>query len=638
MFNQVAILAGGMGTRLRSRTGDLPKPMVLVMGKPVLEHQIDLCRSYGLTKIALLVHHQSEIIKSYFGDGSQWGVNLTYITENEPRGTAGALRDSLDVMEDEFFVLYADTYADVNLSKMKEVAVERNCAGALLLHPNDHPSDSDLVELDASSYILSIHGYPHDKSVDHRNMVNAALYFFKKTPLLVSIPQVGKYDLAKDIFPKLLRDGMSLFGYVTPEYIKDMGTPERLDKVEGDINNGLPEALSSRQSRTAVFFDRDGTLNHEVNHLNAPDQLILLDGVLEAVRRVNRAGILAIGITNQPVLARGAVTVEGMEKIHARLDSLLGNGGAYLDRIYVCPHHPDGGFAGEVPELKINCFCRKPEAGLLDLAVRDLNISRRDSWMVGDTTADILAGKRAGLRTILVNTGYAGRDFKYNVSPDFIAPTLSDAVDWILDGHTNAIAKLMPIALSAVNCRAIMLGGPSRSGKSTVATILVEIFNLIGKKAHVLPLDGWLKSAEERQERNGVLNRYRLDEIINEVKKVVSSPRRVSIEYTQYDRKLKRPQSKKTASIGPSEIVIFEGVPALLDAQLLELANLSIYVGIDDSTRMKRLKDEYFWRGEDEVFFMRKIMSREKDEVSLIKELAHKADYQINLENKNDRK
>jgi len=239
---------------------------------------------------------------------------------------------------------------------------------------------------------------------------------------------------------------------------------------------------------------------------------------------------------------------------------------------------------------------------------------------------------------VLVNTGYAGRDFKYNVDPDFVASNLTEAVNWILQGHANAITELMPIAFRAANSKIILVGGASRSGKSTVATILVEIFSLIGKKAHILPLDGWLKSAEERQELTGVLNRYKFNEIIDEVKKVASSTRRVSIEYTQYDRKLRLPQSKKTVSIGPSDIVIFEGVPALLDAQLLELANLSIYVDIDDITRIKRLKDEYFWRGEDEEFFVRKIMSRERDEVSLIKELAHKADYQINLENQNDRK
>jgi histidinol-phosphate phosphatase family protein len=381
-----------------------------------------------------------------------------------------------------------------------------------------------------------------------------------------------------------------------------------------------------------VFFDRDGTLNFEVNHLSHLNQLTLLDGASEAIRRINRSGILAIGVTNQPVLARGDLTSEGLKKIHARLDSLLGKDGGYLDRMYICPHHPDKGFFGEVSELKIKCSCRKPETGLFDLAVKELNISRRDSWIVGDTTSDILAGKRAGLRTILVNTGYAGRDFKYNVAPDFLARNLTDAIDWILLGHANAVSKLMPVALSAESCRIILVGGASRSGKSTIAAVLVEIFNLIGKKAHILPLDGWLKSAEERHEDAGVLSRYKFNEIIEEAKKVALSPRRFSVAYTQYDRKLKQPQCLKTVSIGPSDIVIFEGVPALIDDRLLRLANLSIYVDVSDKIRMERLSDEYVWRGENPELYTRMIMSREKDEVSLIKERADKANYQINLE------
>lgn len=148
----------------------------------------------------------------------------------------------------------------------------------------------------------------------------------------------------------------------------------------------------------------------------------------------------------------------------------------------------------------------------------------------------------------------------------------------------------------------------------------------------MLPLDGWLKSSAERQEGAGVLSRYKLNEIINEANKVASYTQRFSIEYTQYDRKLRLAQSKRAVSIGPSDIVIFEGVPVFLDERLSQLANLSIYVGVNDDIRLERLKDEYFWRGEDDAFFMRKIMSRERDEVSLIKQFAHKADYQINLE------
>jgi histidinol-phosphate phosphatase family protein len=630
---QVAILAGGMGSRLKSRSGDLPKPMALINGRPVLEHQIYLCVRNGFTRIALLVHYRSEKISEYFGDGSKFGAELTYVIETEARGTAGALLGALGVMDNRFLVLYGDTYADIDLKAFWDYDSQRPAAGTLLLHPNDHPQDSDLMEIDEDGALVVVHPYPHADGVVYPNLVNAALYILERDSLSKSIPLDRKTDLAKNTFPDLLAAGKKLYAYVTPEYIKDMGTPERLDKVECDINSGLPERLSGRELRAAVFFDRDGTLNLEVNHLRDPNQLILLDGVSEAVRRINRSGMVAVGITNQPVLARGDVTSEGLKKIHARLDSLLGKDGAYLDRMYVCPHHPNKGFLGEIAELKIRCRCRKPEAGLFNLAVQELNISRRDSWMVGDTTSDILAGKRAGLRTILVNTGYAGRDFKYSVDPDFIASNLADAVDWILNGHANAVEKLLPIALSSTNCRTILVGGASRSGKSTVANVLVEIFNLIGKKAHVLPLDGWLKTSEERHEGAGVLSRYKFNEIINEAKKVVSSTQRFSIEYAYHDRKLRHAQSKKTTSIGPSDIVIFEGVPALLDERLLQLANLSIYVDLGDDTRLERLKNEYVWRGEDEEFFMRKIMSREEDEVAPIKRFAHKADYQINLEN-----
>ena len=628
---QVAILAGGMGSRLKSRTGDLPKPMAQINGISVLEHQINLCQKNGFTKIALLVHYQSGMIEKYFGNGTKFGVELVYVVEHEARGTAGALLDALDVMDSRFLVLYGDTYADINLKMFWDFDSKRESAGTLFLHPNDHPQDSDLMEVGDDGALIRVHSYPHPEGVDYPNLVNAALYILDKESLINVIPIDQKTDLAKNTFPALLDAGKILYGYVTPEYIKDMGTPERLDKVERDINQGLPENLSGRNPRAALFLDRDGTLNLEVNHLNAPDKLTLLDGSAEAIKRLNRAGILAIGVTNQPVLARGDVTSEGLKKIHARLDRLLGEKGAYLDRMYVCPHHPDKGFLGEIPELKMECLCRKPQTGLFDLAVQELNISRRDSWMVGDATSDILAGKRAGLRTILVRTGYSGRDFKFDVEPDFVANDLAGAVDWILYGHSDVVSKLMPLVSSAKNSRLILVGGPSRSGKSSIANVLAELLSLIGKKSHVLPLDGWLKSAKERQEGAGVLGRYQLEVIIEQARKVISSPVRFDIEYIDYDRKLKQVQKSKKASIGPSDIVIFEGVPATLDKRLLDLANLSIYVDVDDALRMKRLHEEYLWREERQDDFMKKIMSREIDEDSLIKSAAHKADYQINF-------
>ena len=628
---QVAILAGGMGSRLKSRTGDLPKPMAQINGISVLEHQINLCQKNGFTKIALLVHYQSGRIEKYFGKGTKFGVELVYVVEHEARGTAGALLDALDVMDSRFLVLYGDTYADINLKMFWDFDSKRQSAGTLFLHPNDHPQDSDLMEIGDDGALIGVHSYPHPEGVDYPNLVNAALYILDKESLINVIPIDRKTDLAKNTFPALLDAGKILYGYVTPEYIKDMGTPERLDKVERDINQGLPENLSGRNPRAALFLDRDGTLNLEVNHLNDPDKLTLLDGSAEGIKRINRAGILAIGVTNQPVLARGDVTFQGLKKIHARLDRLLGEKGAYLDRMYICPHHPDKGFLGEIPELKMECLCRKPQTGLFDLAVQDLNISRRDSWMVGDTTSDILAGKRAGLRTILVRTGYSGRDFKFDVEPDFVANDLAGAVDWILYGHSDVVSKLMPLVSSAKNSRLILVGGASRSGKSSIANVLAELLSLIGRKSHVLPLDGWLKSAEERQEGAGVLGRYQLEALIEQARKITSNPVRFDIEYIEYDRKLKQARKSKNVSIGPSDIVIFEGVPAILDKRLLDLASLSIHVDVDDGLRMKRLEEEYVWRKELKEDFMKKIISRELDEVALIKSAAYKADYQINL-------
>jgi histidinol-phosphate phosphatase family protein len=437
----VAILAGGKGTRLKARTGDLPKPMAQVCGKPVLQHLIEMCRINGFARIALLVHHNHEAISGYFGDGEAFGVSLTYCVEAEARGTAGALFDALPIMEDRFFVLYGDTYADVDLKRMWRWHREEHADATLFLHPNDHPADSDLVEV-TNNDIVAIHPYPHTGE-PLRNLVNAALYIFEKAAVAQGLPVTGRTDIAKDALPQLIRAGVAIKAYISPEYIKDMGTPERLDKVELHVAAGIAERLSARAARQAVFLDRDGTINVEVGHLKSPEQMELLPGAAQAIRALNRAGRLAVVVTNQPVLARGDVEYKELETIHARLDDLLGREGAYLDRLYFCPHHPDKGFEGEVPKLKIACHCRKPGTGMIDQAVQDLAIDRSVSWLVGDTTADILAGHRAGLRTILVETGHAGKDGKYDIPPDRVCANLADAVEWILAAQSGSLPQLM---------------------------------------------------------------------------------------------------------------------------------------------------------------------------------------------------
>ena len=631
LFN-VAILAGGQGTRLSGRSGDLPKPMVPILGKPVLQHQIELCRKFGFINIALLVHHRHEAISKFFGDGSLYGVRIHYEVEETPRGTAGALRDALPTLADRFFVLYGDTFMDVDLRKMWNAHVSSGAVGTILLHPNDHPQDSDLVDIDAQGAVCSILPYPHPPGREVCNLVNAALYVLERVGLEDVTPIEGKADIAKHMFPRMLDLGRRLHGYVTPEYIKDMGTPERLDKVERDFVAGLPERLSTRHLRSAVFLDRDGTLIREVNHLTAPDQLDLLPDVAAAVRRLNRNATLAVVVTNQPVVARGEITIEGLAQVHARLEAQLGAEGAFIDGLYFCPHHPEKGFLGEVSELKGPCLCRKPEPGLFDQACRDLNIDRRDSWMIGDTTSDIESGRRAGIRTILLRTGYAGSDAKHAVRPDYICPDLPDAIEWVLDDHADMTCRMAQIAVTASSGkRLVLIGGLARAGKSFAAQVLKELLHAFGRKAHVISLDGWLKPKDQRSEGTGVCDRYDLTAASAAITAVVHSRTREVLQELLYDRvaRIAGPMAIEH-SIGPEDILIVEGAPALLMNKLNSLPDIvKVFVHIAPATRTKRLSKDYVWRGLPAEQHAIRLAMREVDETPVVTQSRSVADFVV---------
>jgi histidinol-phosphate phosphatase family protein len=629
----VAILAGGKGTRLVSRTGDLPKPMVPIAGKPVLQHQIELCKRHGFTDIALLVQHRHEKISEYFGDGSHFGVNLTYVIEVDPRGTSGALRDALYRLDDRFLVIYGDTFLDVDLRKLWRAHEASGADGTLFLHPNDHPQDSDLIEIQESGSVRAILPYPHPGGLEVRNLVNAALYVLERAGLEDVTPAEGKADIAKHMFPRMLELGRRLYGYVSPEYIKDMGTPERLDKVERDFLEGLPERLSGRQPRSAVFLDRDGTINREVIRLKLPDQVELLPGAAAAIRRINRSGILAVVITNQPVVARGDINFEELNLIHARLESQLGSGGAFLDGLYVCPHHPDKGFSGEIPELKVSCDCRKPEPGLIDQACRDLGIGRKDSWMVGDMTSDIEAGRRAGLRTILVRSGHAGADGKNIVRPDYIAYDLVDAVEWILVGHADLTRTIAPFAAEIIRgTRLVLIGGLARAGKSYSAQVLKELLHALGCHAHVISLDGWLKPKPERPEVSGVRERFDLAAASAAIAEASFAPSRVLLAEPLYEPFLTGAARTNFIehSVGPTDIIIVEGVPALLMEDLLGVPGvIKVYVDVARDEREMRLNQWHAWQSASIDQQLSIMASRELDETPIVEQSRTVADFVV---------
>lgn len=399
---KAVILAGGLGTRMGEISNSVPKPMLKLAGKSVLEHQLEALRKEGISDFIFVTGHLGEKIEAYFGDGSRLGVSISYFREKEPLGTAGALFH-LGLTED-FLLCNGDLIFNFDLASMVSFHREKKALATLFTHPNSHPYDSTLVSTDKENTVTALLK-PTDRSSPAENLCNAGIEII--SPELLSMYAVGgKKNLDRDIIEPAIKTGR-IFSYRSFEYVKDMGTPERLAAVQRDILDGIVEAKHRRLPQKAIFLDRDGTVNVHKGFITNPDDIELLPDVAEAINGLRALGYLIIIVTNQPVIARGDCSEERLKEIHNRLEALLGEKGAFIDGLYYCPHHPDKGFENEVPELKKICSCRKPAPGLLLKAQKDFNIDLSASFMVGDSERDVEAGRSAGCRSVLLTTDTA---------------------------------------------------------------------------------------------------------------------------------------------------------------------------------------------------------------------------------------
>lgn len=427
---KVVILNGGKGTRLGLT--DKPKPMVSVAGRPLLERLVQTAKSCGFVDFVFLNGHLAEVIEAHFGDGTRFGVRIEHVREIAPLGTAGAVREARALLSEPFVVLYGDILIDVDLAHFAAAHAESGAVGTLFVHPNDHPHDSDLVEVDGDGRITQFLSKPHKAGAVLPNLVSAAIYVLDPEAI-DHVPNTGASDWGHDVFPAIVAAGRRLVAYRSIEYAKDIGTPERLAKGEADLASGRVEGLSRRHIKPAIFLDRDGVLNVEVNGVHRPEELVLIEGAGKALRLINRAGVPAICVTNQPDVAKGLMSIESLGKVFEALDTALAEDAAYLDDLYYCPHHPEAGWPGEIPELKIACVCRKPAPGMFIAAAQEHRLDLGNSWMVGDRYADVAAAQAAGAKAVLVRTGHNGSDRDRNdCVPDHVADDLGEAVSFIL--------------------------------------------------------------------------------------------------------------------------------------------------------------------------------------------------------------
>ncbi|MCC6490913.1 MAG: HAD-IIIA family hydrolase [Candidatus Hydrogenedentes bacterium] len=438
---KAVIIAGGRGTRLHTLTGDaIPKALVPVSGVPIIHRQFQLLRRYGCTEVAVLAGHLHEALKEgCSGEAERLGLRLHFCNESKPMGTGGALPSARALLgNDPFLALCGDIALEMDVARLLQFHVEHNACATLVVHPNDHPRTSDLVLADPENRIRGFLPRGVRDGRYHRNLVFGSVYVLSPKVFDYIVPDT-RQDLNNDVFPRMLTANERLLAYNTPEYLRDVGTVERLQLVEEDIASGRMGRMNWTQKRPAVFLDRDGVLTQDAGPLGTtrPDDVHLHDGAIEAVKAINQAGHLAVLITNQPGVAKGFLTADVLDEIHGCLDMKLGEGGAWLDRIYVCPHHPDGGFEGEHPEFKVDCECRKPKPGLIHRAARELPLDLSASCFIGDSWRDVGAARAARIHALGVRTGNGCASHGETGAPDAIFDTVLDAVRyWLQTGRT----------------------------------------------------------------------------------------------------------------------------------------------------------------------------------------------------------
>ena len=426
---KVVIMAGGKGTRISSINESVPKPLIDICGKPLLERQIDWLKKEGVKEVTLVVGHLGNIICKYFGNGKSFGISIKYVVEEDPLGTAGALfyfRKS----NKPILLINGDIMVDLDLKKLIKYHRDKNSDITLVTHPNNHPYDSALIETNDDSRIIGWLN-KEDSRCDYKNRVNAGIHIIEPKTLRImgDMDRPKKMDLDRE-FLKPNICNFKIFAYDTPEYIKDMGTPSRYKAVCDDYDMNLIAIKNLENNQKAIFLDRDGTINKHKEFITKPDQIELIEGSAEAIKKINEAGYLAVLITNQPVLARGECSIEQLGDIHKRLERLLGENGAYLDDILFCPHHPDKGFDGERLEYKIECTCRKPKPGLIYEAAKKYNIDLAKSFMIGDSFTDLVAGESAGCKTGFIYSTY--KKESELIKADFKGENLKEIIDKIL--------------------------------------------------------------------------------------------------------------------------------------------------------------------------------------------------------------
>jgi len=425
------VLAAGEGSRLRPLTLNMPKPMLPIDGKPLLDHTVRWLRWYGIKDIAINLHHCPDVIVNYFGSGEPLDVELVYSYEDAVLGTAGGVRKMRDFIGDSpLVIVYGDVLTDMSLHDLlafhREATTRDSAAGVTLslCHVNN-PTEVGLVDMASDGRILRFVEKPKPEEV-FTDLANAGILVVE--PWVIDmIPPGVFFDFGRDLFPMLLEKGVSMYGWAAPDdtFVMDIGSHAAYDRAQQD----WPAHVRARQAqpRPAIFVDRDGVINrNRQDYVKSWAEFEFLPGAIEALRRLSQTGWPIIVVSNQSAVGRGVVEPQVVEDIHARMAAAIRRAGGRVDDVLYCPHAPEE-----------HCNCRKPQPGLFHQAAERHNIDLSRSYMIGDAACDVEAACAAGCKPVLVRSGrwveQAARLRTHLLDIQHVAAGLAEGADWVVD-------------------------------------------------------------------------------------------------------------------------------------------------------------------------------------------------------------
>lgn len=376
-IKQAVILAGGIGSRLRPLTYEIPKPMVKLNDQPFLEYLIRLLKENGISEVVLLLGYLPEKVVEYFGDGSNFGVNIKYSIGDVAWETGTRIRNANELLDEHFLLMYSDNYWPLNLKKLVKYYSGHTVLGLVTVYANKDKITQNNIFVDDEGYVIK-----YDKTRKDADLNGVDIGFFIMDKKILEFMPDFNFSFEKEILHQLI-DKKQLCGYQTEHRYYSIGNLERLPITEKYL-----------EPNKIIFLDRDGVINKKQprgDYVKYWDEFEFLPGSIEAIKVLTKNKYEIYIITNQAGIARGLMSEEDFKNINQNMISELENQNCKIVDTYYCPHGWDDG-----------CECRKPKPGMLVQAAREHYFDLTKAIFIGDDERDIQAGQAAGCKTILV--------------------------------------------------------------------------------------------------------------------------------------------------------------------------------------------------------------------------------------------